>query len=205
MTVVALSAAYGARGAVIGPALAERLGVPFVDRALALRVAGELDVSVDEAISQWDEPPQRSFVERILSTFLGIDTGAPVGPPPEIVSPDDFRRAAEKAVLEQAATGAGVILGRGAVAALRDDPDVLRVRLSGPADARLAYAMTASGLDEAAATAAMRRIDRYQADYLKEFYDVDIDAAALYHVALDATALDTDTCVELIEIAARAL
>jgi hypothetical protein len=205
MTVVALSAAYGARGGVIGPALAERLGVPFVDRALALRVAGELDVSLDEAISQWDEPPQRSFVERILSTFLGIDTGAPVGPPPEIVSPDDFRRAAEKAVLEQAATGVGVILGRGAVAALRADPHVLRVRLSGPADARLAYAMTASGLDEEAATAAMRRIDRYHAEYLKEFYEVDIDAAALYHVALDATALDTDTCVELIEIAARAL
>jgi hypothetical protein len=205
VTVVALSAAYGARGAVVGPALAARLGVPFVDRALALRVAGELDVSVDEAISQWDEPPQRSFLERILSTFLGIDTGAPVGPPPEIVTPDDFRRAAEKAVLEQAATGAGVILGRGAVAALRDDPEVLRVRLSGPADARLAHAMEASGLDEEAATAAMRRIDRYQADYLREFYDVDIDAAALYHVALDATALDTDTCVELIEIAARAL
>jgi hypothetical protein len=205
MTVVALSAAYGARGGVIGPALAHRLDVPFVDRVLALRVAGALDVSVDEAISQWEEPPERSFLERILSSFLGIDTGAPVGPPPEIVSPDDFRRAAEKAVLEQAASGEGVILGRGAVAALRDHCGVLRVRLSGPADSRLAHAMESSGLDEEAATAAMRRIDRYHADYLKEFYDVDIDDAALYHVALDATALDTDTCVDLIETAARAL
>jgi hypothetical protein len=205
MTVVALSAAYGARGGLIGPALAERLGVPFVDRVLALRVAGALDVSVDEAISQWEEPPERSFLERILSSFLGIDTGAPVGPPPEIVSPDDFRRAAEKAVLEQAATGEGVILGRGAVAALRDHSGVLRVRLSGPAGARLAHAMESSGLDEQAATAAMRRIDRYHADYVKEFYDVDIDDPALYHVALDATALDTDVCVALIETATRAL
>jgi hypothetical protein len=205
MTVVALSAAYGARGGLVGPALAERLGVPFVDRILALRVAGALDVSVDEAISQWEEPPERSFLERILSSFLGIDTGAPVGPPPEIVSPDDFRRAAEKAVLEQAETGEGVILGRGAVAALRGHSGVLRVRLSGPADARLAHAMEASGLDEEAATAAMRRIDRYHADYVKEFYDVDIDDPALYHVALDATALDTDVCVALIETATRAL
>ena len=205
MTVVAVSAAYGARGGVIGPALAQRLGVPFVDRALALRVAGVLDVSVDEAISQWDEPPERSFLERILSSFLGIDTGAPVGPPPEIVSPDDFRRAAEAAVLEQAATGEGVILGRGAIAALRDQPGVLRVRLTGPPRARLAQAMEVSGLDEEGANAAMRRIDRYHADYMKEFYDVNIDDAALYHVALDATALDIETCVELIETAARAL
>jgi hypothetical protein len=205
MTLVAMSAAYGARGGIVGPALAQRLGVPFVDRAIALRVAGALDVSVDEAISQWDEPPQRSFLERILSNFLGIDTGAPVGPPPEMVSSDDFRRAAEAAVLEQAATGAGVILGRGAVAALRAHPGVLRVRLSGPKEARLQHAVEVSDLDEQAASAAMGRIDRYHADYLREYYDVDIDDPALYHIALDATALDTDTCVELIEIAARAL
>ena len=39
MTVVAISAAYGTRSGQIGPKLAERLGVPFVDRAIALRVA----------------------------------------------------------------------------------------------------------------------------------------------------------------------
>ena len=205
MTVVAISAAYGAGGGTVGPALAARLGVPFVDRALALRVAGALDVSVDEAISQWDEPPERSFLERLLSNFLGVDTGAPVGPPPETVSPDDFRRAAEAAVLEQAATGEGVILGRGAVAALRDHPYVLRVRLSGPAELRLARAREAGGLDEADATAAMRRIDRFHADYLREFYDVDIDDPSLYHVALDSTALGADACVDLLETAARAL
>ncbi len=43
-------------------------------------------------------------------------------------------------MLEQAATGEGVILGRGCVAVLRDDPAVLRVRLSGPADRRLTQA-----------------------------------------------------------------
>jgi len=204
MTIVAISAAYGARGGLIGPELARRLDVPFVDRALTHRIAGVLDVSVEEAHQQW-EPPRQSFLERILSSFHGVDTGAPVGPPPETNSPEDFRRAAEAAVLEQADTGEGVILGRGSVAALREHPHVLRVRLTGPPDRRLPIAMELSGLDEQEASAAMRRLDRYHADYLREFYDVDIDDPALYHLTIDATAFDVATCVTLIVTAAGAI
>ncbi|HLI59667.1 MAG TPA: cytidylate kinase-like family protein [Solirubrobacteraceae bacterium] len=201
---MAISAAYGARGGLIGPELAQRLGVPFVDRVLTHRVAGALDVSVEEAHHQW-EPEGRSFLERILSSFRGIDPGAPVGPPPETVSPEDFRRAAEAAVLEQAATGEGVILGRGSVAALREDPRVLRVRLTGPTERRMRIAMELGSLSEEEARAAMRRLDRYHADYMREFYDVDIDDPALYHVTLDATALDVQACVDVIVTVAEAI
>jgi hypothetical protein len=204
LTVVAISAAYGARGGLIGPELAERLGVPFVDRVLTHRVAGALDVSVEEAHQQW-EPPGQSFLERILSSFRGIDPGAPVGPPPETASPEDFRRAAEAAVLEQAATGEGVILGRGSVAALREEPHVLRVRLTGPADRRIAIAMELGHRSEDEARASMRRLDRYHADYMREFYDVDIDDPALYHLTIDATAFDVPACVEVIVTAANAI
>lgn len=204
MTIVAISAAYGVRSGVIGPEIARRLDVPFVDRALTHRIAGALDVSLEEAEQHW-EPPQQSFLERVLSSFRGIETIAPVGPPPETNSPEDFRRAAEAAVLEQAATGEGVILGRGSVAALREDRRVLRVRLTGPAKRRIALAMETTGLSEQEASAAMRRLDRYHADYMREFYDVDIDDPTLYHLTIDATALDVDACVELILIAARAL
>jgi hypothetical protein len=204
MTVVAISAAYGARGSLIGPELARRLDVPFVDRVLTHKVAGALEVSVEEAHQHW-EPPSQSFLERILSSFHGVDTGAPVGPPPETNSPEDFRRAAEAAVLEQAATGEGVILGRGSIAALREYPHVLRVRLTGPMVRRLVIAMELGGLGEQEAGAAMRRLDRYHADYLREFYDVDIDDPALYHLTIDATALDVEACVALIVTAAGAI
>jgi Cytidylate kinase-like family len=204
MTIVAISAAYGARSGQIGPEVAQRLGVPFVDRVIAHRVAGHLDVSVDEAIKHW-EPAQRSFVERMVSAFLGADTVAPIGPPPDIVTPEDFREATEQAVLAQAATGEGVILGRGCVAVLHDDPTVLRVRLSGPADRRLAQAVETSGLSESEARDTMHHLDRYHGEYLKQFYGVDIDDPTLYHLTLDATALDSDTCVSLIVAAAHAL
>jgi cytidylate kinase len=204
MTVVAMSAAYGAGGSIVGPALARRLDVPFVDRAIAAAVADRLDVSVDEALRQW-EPPDKSLVERMLSNFLGADTGAPVAPPPNIVTADDFRRATEAAVVERAATGEGVILGRGAVAVLREDPRVLRVRLSGSQERRLAQAVRVGGLEEDQAAHTMRHLDRYHAEYLRRFYGADIDDPTLYHLSIDATALHAETCVDLIELAARAL
>src|SRR5690349_21256314 len=50
MHVVTISATYGAGGSVVGPAVAERLGVPFVDRAIPTAVAGRLAISLDEAL-----------------------------------------------------------------------------------------------------------------------------------------------------------
>ena len=204
MTVVAISAAYGTRGGQVGPALAERLGVPFVDRVIAHRVAGKLDVSIDEAVKNW-EPVPRRFLERMVTAFLGAETIAPIGPPPDVVTPQDFRQATERAVLEQAATGEGVILGRGCVAVLHDDPAVLRVRLTGPAKRRLEQAVKTTGLSESQARDTMNHLDRYHADYLKQFYGVNIDDPTMYHLTIDATALDNDACVSLLVVAAHAM
>ena len=204
MTVVAISAAYGARSGQIGPALAQRLKVPFVDRVIAHRVAGRLDVPLDEAVRNC-EPPRQNFVERMVSAFLAADTIAPLGPPPDVATPEDFRQATERAVLEQVATGEGVILGRGCVAVLRQTPGVLRVRLTGPVDRRLAQAVKISGLSESQARDTMKHLDRYHAEYLKQFYGVNIDDPAMYHLMIDATALDNDACVSLMVAASHAL
>ena len=80
MTLVALSAAYGAGGTVVGPELAERLGVPFVDRAIPLQVAEQLDVPLDTAAAHDEEAPV-SFLERVMRGFIGSDLGVPAPVP----------------------------------------------------------------------------------------------------------------------------
>jgi hypothetical protein len=118
---IALSAAYGAGGSVIGPSLAERLGVPFLDRAIPLAVADRLDVSYDDAAAH-DEKVGAGWLERVLTGFVGGDTGVPTPLPGEALSAEDFRRATEEVLRQQVATGEGVILGRGAVVLLREHP-----------------------------------------------------------------------------------
>jgi cytidylate kinase len=201
MTLVAISASYGAGGSQIAPALAERLGVPFVDRAIPMAVADELDIAYDDAATL-DRQLGLSWLERLLSGFVGGDTGVPSPAPAGTITSDDFRRATEEALVNQAATGTGVILGRGAVIVLREDPRALRVRLDGPADRRLEQAMRLGHTDRDTAERAMKRLDRVHFDYAKHFYGVELRDLSLYHLVLDSTALPLATCVELIAAAA---
>jgi hypothetical protein len=203
MTLVALSAAYGAAGSQIGPGLAEELGVPFIDRGIALAVAERLNIPVADALAH-EETRGPSLLERVLSGFLGADPGAPAPLLSDVVTPDDFHRASQEALLAQAATGRGVILGRGAVAALRGDSRVLRVRLTGPVQRRIEHAMRVRDLDRDTAERTVRALDRAHADYLRQFYDVDILDPGLYHLAIDATAFDAGVSIDLIAAAADA-
>jgi cytidylate kinase len=204
MTLVALSAAYGAGGTQVGPALAERLGVPFLDRAIPLAVAEQLHVSAEEAAAH-DEQRPGSRLERMLSGFIGGDAGAPMPIPAQDATSDEFRDATEAVLREQAATGVGVILGRGATVVLREDPAVLRVRLTGPVERRVALAMQLGGISRSTAESAQRQLDRVHTDYLRHFYGVDIDDPSIYHLVIDSTAILLETCVEVIALAAKAL
>ena len=201
MTLVALSASYGADGTHIAPALARRLNVPFVDRAMALAVAERLDIPLEDALAH-EERTSGSLLERLLSGFRGADTGAPAPLPPDLVTAEDFHRATREILLERAATGEGVILGRGAAAALRDDPRALRVRLTGPVQRRIEQALRLGAPDRETAERALRRLDRAHAEYIRRFYDADIDDLSLYHVVIDATAFAPEIVVDLIASAA---
>jgi cytidylate kinase len=167
-------------------------------------VAARLDVSVDDAAAH-DEEASETFLDRLLRGFIGTDVGVPAPVPAEIFTSEDFRRATEEVLVRQAATGEGVILGRAAAIVLRDHPGVLRVRLDGPREARIARAMRLGGTERETAERALQRLDRTHADYARQFYGVDIHDPSLYHLIVDSTAIHTGACVELIAVAAASL
>src|SRR5438445_1458555 len=114
---VTLSASYGSGGGRIGRAVADCLGVPFVDRVIPLGVAERLDVPLDDVVAH--DQKVGSWLERMLRSFVAVDTGTPTPLAAEDFSADEFRRATEEVISRQAATGAGVILGRAGAVLLR--------------------------------------------------------------------------------------
>ena len=85
-----------------------------------------------------------------------------------------------------------------------DRPGVLRARLDGPADRRAAQAARLGGLELEEATETVKRHDRAHAEYTRRFYGADIYDPALYDIVVDSTRIDLATCLELLEVAARA-
>ena len=81
---------------------------------------------------------------------------------------------------------------------------MLRVRLDGPPERRLAQAMAIGASDEETAKETLEKLDRAHADYLRQFYGADIDDCTLYHLVIDSTAVALEVCVELIAQAAEA-
>jgi hypothetical protein len=204
VTLVALSAAYGAGGSQVGPALAERLGVPFIDRAIPLAVAHRLGVDL-AAAEEHDEQVGGSLLKQLLSGFVGHDASVPAPIPPEQTFGEDFRRATEETLLRQADTGEGVILGRAATIVLGGRPRVLRVRLTGPPEARTAQAARVGGISLEEAEEGRRRVDRAHSVYWTRFYGADIEDPSLYHLVIDSTAIELDPCVELLVVAAHSV
>jgi Cytidylate kinase-like family len=203
MTVVTLSASYGAGGSQVGPRLADRLGVAFLDRVIPTTVAERLAVPLDDALAHDDAV--RSVLERLLMRFApAAQAFSGAATPPELVDERSFLRATEAVIREHAAAGSGVILGRAAAIVLRDAPGALHVRLDGPAERRLAQAMELEGADRETAARHMRETDRAREAYVNQFYGADARDAALYHLVIDSTALALDACVELIALAAAA-
>ena len=198
---IALSAAYGAGGDVVGPALAERLGVPLLDRAIPIKVAERLEVEPEEAVAVEADAP--GWLERMMRGFATGGTVQVILPGGNLTR-EEFRRETEKLLQAQCASGGGVMVGRAAAVFLREHPGVLRVRLDGPREARLRQAIAIGGVDEETASRTLDRLDQAQAAYARELYGTDLADPSHYHLVIDSTAVDLDTCLTLILTAAGA-
>ncbi|HLY83268.1 MAG TPA: cytidylate kinase-like family protein [Acidimicrobiales bacterium] len=202
MQIVTISASFGAGGSVVGPAVAERLGIPFIDRAIPIAVARSLAVPLDEALDRDERRP--SFFERIIASMAAAGTSM-IGPTAvmgTITNEDDFRAATER-VLRELATGGGVVLGRAGAVVLAKHRFALHVRLDGPRERRIERVMSHEQTDVDSATRVLDETDRAWESYVRFFYKTDPRDPRLYHLIIDSTALPLDACTELIVSAAR--
>jgi cytidylate kinase len=175
--VVTISAPYGAGGPIVGRAVADQLGVPFLDRAIPTAVAQTLAVTLDEAQAHDERADTR--VGRMLSALAASGLG--FGPTPEPnVPPQAYREQTERVITSAAESTGCVVLGRAAVIVLSGEDD-----------------------DAAAVRKLVVETDRNRKAYFRHFYGVDPDDVALYHLTLDSTVLDLDACAEFIAKAAR--
>ncbi|MQA02725.1 MAG: cytidylate kinase-like family protein [Streptosporangiales bacterium] len=205
MRVVTISAEYGTGGSYVAPQVAQRLDLPFVDRAIPEGVARDIGCSLESALAH--DGKAEHGLGRLLAgaarlpnvTLGGMEAYLPVG---DLVSEDEFVMRTEQAIKEVAATTGGVLLGRAAAMVLADTPDTLHVRLRGGKDGRLAAVMRTSGVDERLARRRLEDADRARTAYVKHFYRADPHDPAHYHLSIDTTVVSVEDAVDIIVLAA---
>jgi hypothetical protein len=202
MGIVTVSAAYGAAGAEIAPAVAERLGLPFHDRAIPAQVAGRLGVTLEEAEAN-DETVVRGLWRLVASLGTMPDPVGGVLPTSTLPDARAYRQQTERVLAEIADGAGGVVLGRAGALVLRDRIDALHVRLDGPPERRLAAACSRSERSPEEVRREMEANDRAREAYVRHFYRCDAADAIHYHLVVDSTAFAIDTVVDLVEAAAR--
>src|SRR6476661_436509 len=187
MPVVTISASYGSGGSEVAPALAERLGVRFVDRVVSPETAHRL-AQAENAGLFWR-------LIRSISPAGGLTAGS-----------IHAERELHDRFSDRDAVAAGdvVILGRAGALALRDHPSALHVRLDGPSEARVFRAMEIQSVDEATARERLGETDRARERFVRDIYGLDPTDPGLYTLVLDGTAFTTAACVEVIVAAVAA-
>jgi cytidylate kinase len=196
-----LAALHGTQGSVVGPLVAERLGVEFFDRAISSAIAERVGLP-EQAITAVENRPQRG-VDRLLSTLgkmtnITTATGLPV----EQVDLEEHRLRGEiEEFLVRAGQAGGVVLGRGGAVVLASMPGALHVYLGGPLDRRVEQVMGSEHVDRPAAQRLVDAHDRARREYVRDFYGVDGDDPSLYHLTVDAIALGVEGTVALIVLA----
>jgi cytidylate kinase len=206
MGTVTIAATYGCGGSIVGPAVAKKLALPFVDRAIPPALAAKIHQPLVAALA--DDAEERSAVGRLLNSALGytgLFAGVPRGLEELGVSADVAQT--EDAIRHTVDAGGAVILGRGGVFVLKGRPNVLHVRLDAPVEARRRAAMERDGLDYKTASRTQQDTDYARRAYISHFYPREgaWEDPRHYHMVLDSTVISLDTCVEIIGRAAKDL
>jgi cytidylate kinase len=206
MASVTIAATYGAGGSVVAPAVARRLGLHLIERAIPVSLAQKLAHTREVVLAEDErrEGPQATrLLARAISTS-GLFVGVPL--PHTELGLDERVAATEQALRRVADAEGAVILGRAGVFVLAGREDTLHVRLDGRPEARLRQAIRHEGIDEATAARQQAETDRARAAYVRHFHPgLRWEDPAHYHLWLDSTVISLDACVDLVVGAARDL
>ena len=201
MPVITISRQFGSYGDAVAELLCDRLGYRILDRSLLQRLAREAGVKIDKRVDQSEDRYRPwTLAERLLSR---------VGPPgrhPAIWAGYGSVITREQAAAEMIARlihaayemGQVVVVGRGGQVVLRDRPDVLHVRLVAPLAIRVRRHQVRAGLTIEAAHAEVIDSDRGSADFIKHYYDADIDDPFLYDLIINTGRLPLEDVTGLI-------
>ena len=186
--VITISRQFGSGGRTIGRQVAEKLGIPCYDQELIEQLA-EKSGFTKEYIKEHSEYTERGGW--LANALSGRAAGG-------MTNQDHIWVAQRELILELAAKGPCVMVGRCADYILQGQADCLNVFIHASMENRAERIVKMYGERDDAPEKRLRDKDKRRKAYYQFYTDPEWGRAENYHVALDSGALGIDKCVELI-------
>ena len=223
MGLITLSRQYGSDGRTVGQRVAQLLGYQYLNKEIITQVSEEANVHVS-VVEQFDEKPESTAL-RVLKKFLSPNYS---GLGPELAEHDwwtattlsatlpsthqslfldeDVYVCLTRTVIQKLSEQDNlIILGRGAMAILKDRKDTLHVRVVAPKEHRIDTAAERDSLDADTAAKEVERIDAERKTYLKRHYGIDWSRSDQYDLVVNTKHLGTNGAAEVIAESAKKL
>jgi cytidylate kinase len=197
--IVTISREYGSGGGKVAEVLAKRLGWRLVDRSVVAEVArrAQVDPSV---VAHFDESADPWFHHLVKALWRGGYEGVASRVEAEAIDSQTMAAVTGGIILEAAALGECVIVGRGGQCLLRQRDDALHVSLFAPREQKIAQ-LRERLAPRADIEECMEEADRRRAAYIRRTFGADWKDHRLYHLMISSV-LGLDTVAETILCAA---
>lgn len=201
--VVTVSRQFGSGGSEIARLVAQESGLRYVDAEILDEVAKRLGVD-SATVAQQDEQTT-GMVEHILgalqaSSPFTVNYTALLSPTavPQPSNEQAYLHLTQRVVLELAAQGNAVIVGRGSQFLLRNKPRTLHIYIFAPLTQRIANVVRHSQLSASQATRLIEQRDYEHDSYLRRYYGSNGHQPALYHLLINTGLFPFDLAADLI-------
>lgn len=191
-SVITISRQYGSGGREIGTQLAQRLGIPFYDKALCAEAAKRSGFD-GSFLEQAERQEGRKFSYLFQSNSYSFCRS--LGDQTFLALATTIRSLAEQ--------GPCILVGRGANRILSDRNDALHVYLYADRQTRLKRIVAQYGVPAEQAEKVLHDTDRARAVYLKDYTNQIMGQAENYHLCLDSGALGIEHTVKILEAVYR--
>jgi len=197
--VITINRELGSGGRTIGRKLAEKLGVPFYDKALINSLDEKYNLSTDEiealkgrSNSWWDQ------FKRTIGISSTMDNKDSVVDIPDLMTTDEIFRSERKILEDLASQGSCVIAGRSGFFILADVPNHLHILIQASKKHRIARVSKKQNLTEAEAEKLIDKIDEMRQNYVKQYAGTSRYDSRNYQLVVTMDDKTEDEVVDLI-------
>ena len=186
--IITISREFGSGGRTVGKLAAEMLGIPCYDQELIAKIAEESGLAEVYVQERGEYMPTSSW---IANAFSIRGSGFVVGE-------DQIWSSQCKVIMELAAKGPCVFVGRCADHILKDEHDLLRVFIHAPMAKRAERIVREYGESDVAVEKRLIDKDKRRKAYYELYTDMEWGVANNYDISMDSSVIGTQKCAEII-------